>query len=187
MKTAFFLLSFTAIVFAADSKPDLKADPNVETIKKLGAVTWDLQSHKLTWTVQKGSNVNGEFVPQSEEHYSITPDDAVMSLADEQRGFSEDEATTLHHLLDVLSIYCAESVVWWDQGQGTPVTDARPGNRSKGEADRMAPPEKKARPEKTEPEKTEPARKPVKVGEPAQKKNGYHVADTDMVAMNRIY
>ena len=51
----------------------------------------------------------------------ITPDDAVMSFETEQRSFDNDEATTLHHLLDVLSLYCAESVVWWEEGQGTPV------------------------------------------------------------------
>jgi hypothetical protein len=27
----------------------------------------------------------------------------------------------LHKLLDTLAIYCAESVVWWDQGQGNEV------------------------------------------------------------------
>ena len=43
-----------------------------------------------------------------------------MIVEDEERGFDGDEAVSLHHLLDVLSLYCAESVVWWDEGQGTP-------------------------------------------------------------------
>jgi hypothetical protein len=155
----------------------LAADPTPEVVKKLGSVTWDLESHKLTWVVQKGVNVNGAFTAQSEEKYSISPDQALMSLAEEQREFNQDEAVTLHHLLDILSIYCAESVVWWDEGQGTP-----PGSGSKTSTPAMKP----ARPEKTDKtDKAKPEQKPVKVGEPQQKKNSnYRVADTDMVAMN---
>ena len=70
------------------------------------------------WIVQKGSIVDGKFVPASEQKYEISPDNAVMAVAEEQRGFDNDEADALHRLLDLLSVYCAESVVWWDQGHG---------------------------------------------------------------------
>jgi len=170
MKTALVLIfSFAAASFAADSKADRVKDPEVRTnsgeVKRLGTVTWDLDAHKLVWVVQKGAMVEGEFVPSSEQKYEISPDRAAMMVADEERGFDGDEAVTLHHLLDVLSVYCAESVVWWDEGQGTPVTTKQPTNRQ----------------EKPKTEKSDP--KPVKVGQPDQtKKPKYKVPDDHMVA-----
>jgi hypothetical protein len=127
MKTAFVLaLSLSAACFAADPKPVAKEPQTISPsgptgeVKRLGSVTWDLDSHRLIWTVQKGSMVNGEFVPASEQRYSISPDKALMMVSDEERGFDGKEAVSLHRLLDTLSLYCAESVVWWDEGQGTP-------------------------------------------------------------------
>ena len=124
MKTAFVLvLSLASAGFAADQYPAAK-EPQSRTpsnatgeVKRLGSVTWDLDAHKLVWVVQKGSMVNGEFVAASEQRYSISPDKAKMIVADEERGFDGKEAVTLHKLLDTLSLYCAESVVWWDEGQ----------------------------------------------------------------------
>lgn len=174
MKTALFLLfSFAAAGFAADTKtvkePDIKnAQP--EEVKRLGSLTWDLESHKLVWVVQKGSMLNGKFVAQSEQRYEIAPDEAVMAVAEEARGFDGDEAVSLHHLLDVLSLYCAESVVWWEEGQGTPV-DKRP-----GAAQPSSKPKQEAKPEGKE--------KPVKVGQPdAPRKPKYKVPEDHVIAM----
>jgi len=126
MKTAFVLaLSLSAACFAADPKPVKEPSSPTGEVKRLGSVTWDLDRHKLVWTVQKGSMVNGEFMPASEQKYEISPDKALMMVADEERGFDGKEAVSLHRLLDTLSLYCAESVVWWDEGEGTP-SGARP-------------------------------------------------------------
>jgi hypothetical protein len=128
MKTALVLmLSFAAASFAADQadqkaakEPDMRMQSGKSgEVKRLGSVTWDLEAHKLVWVVQKGSMVDGQFVAASEEKYAISPDKARMVFADEERFFDGQEALSLHKLLDVLSLYCAESVVWWDQGQGT--------------------------------------------------------------------
>src|SRR5207248_2392489 len=129
--------------FAADPKPNPVKDPEIrprsEEVKRLGTVTWDLDAHKLVWVVQKGAMVNGEFVPSSEQKYEISPDRALMAVEEEERGFDGDEAVSLHHLLDVLSLYCAESVVWWDEGQGTPAAK-QPGTRQeKPKADKNDP------------------------------------------------
>ncbi len=126
MKTALvLLLSLGATAFAQDLKKDnKKTDPQEQKQgdkRRLESVTWDLNSHKLVWVVQKGSEVDGKFVAASSERYEIAPDKAVMAFAEEKRGFTEDEAESLQHLLDVLSLYCAESTVWWDQGQGVPL------------------------------------------------------------------
>ena len=171
MKTAVVLMfSFVAASFAADFKANPAKEPDIRSstgeVKRLGSVTWDLDSHKLVWVVQKGAMVNGEFVPASEQKYEISPDKAAMMVAEEERGFDSDEAVSLHHLLDVLSLYCAESVVWWDEGQGTPTaTPKEPTNRQ----------------EKPKADKSDP--KPVKVGQPEQnKKPKYKVPDTHMVA-----
>jgi hypothetical protein len=87
--------------------------------KRLQSVTWDLKAHRLTWVVQKGAeDKNGEFQATNTERYEIAPDDAVMMFSEEKRGFTKDEARALHRLLDTLSQYCAESVVWWDRGEG---------------------------------------------------------------------
>jgi hypothetical protein len=152
MKTAFVLiLSFAAASFAADPKPAQEPDARVQTekngvVKRLGSVTWDLDAHKLVWTVQLGSMQNGEFVPASEQKYAISPDQARMMVAEEERGFDGKEAVSLHRLLDVLSLYCAESVVWWDEGKGN--SPSKPSNR-------LDTPSK-------------PDGKPVKVGQPEQ-------------------
>jgi hypothetical protein len=122
------LLSLAALTYAADqSNQPLKsatnpsAGTNTQVVKKMGSVTWDVNTHKLLWTVQTGTLVNGEFVPASEERYEISPEEATMGTADEKRGLDGDEADGLHQLLDILSLYCAESVMWWDKGLGTPV------------------------------------------------------------------
>jgi len=165
MKTAFVLtLSLAAACFAADPKPAAKELPPGATgeVKRLGSVTWDLDSHKLVWVVQKGSMVNGAFVSTSEEKYSISPDKARMMVADEERGFDGQEAISLHRLLDTLSLYCAESVVWWDEGQGTP--GGRPTNG-------------------TEKPKIDGKEKPVKVGQPEDaKKPQYKVPANQIIA-----
>jgi len=126
------LLSSAALAFAADQpaqnvkNPATPPDANGPKVyKKLGAVTWDPDAHKLAWTVETGNLVNGEFVAVSKNTYEISPDDATMGTAGEKRGFDNEEAAQLHRLLDILSIYCAESVAWWDGGAGTPV-DSQP-------------------------------------------------------------
>jgi hypothetical protein len=104
------------------------------------SVTWDIQTHKLVWVVQKGSMVDGQFVPTSEQKYEIAPDDAIMAYSNEKRGFTKEEAEGLNHLLNVLSVYCAESVIWWDQGQGTPVgKDGQPAPATKETAPKSTP------------------------------------------------
>ena len=158
MKTRLMLLlSFTAALFAADPqpvkdqaapRPSQEVTPPSQEVKKMGSVTWDLENHKLVWVVQKGTIVNGEFKPSSEQHFEISPDEAVMAASGEMRGFDDNEAASLQHLLDVLSIYCAESVVWWDQGEGTPVDP----NAAPPKDPKAVPPAK------------QPDQKPVRVG-----------------------
>jgi hypothetical protein len=157
-------------MFAADPKPNVKGpdkEPS-EEVKRLGSLTWDPEARKLVWVVQKGAMVNGAFVPSGEQKYEISPDDAVMSVQQEQRGFDNDEAQSLHHLLDVLSLYCAESVVWWEQGQGTPIA---PGTHPP----KTAPGEK--------PKTDSNTGKPVRVGQPAPPpKPKYTVPPSQMIA-----
>jgi len=160
MKTsALVLLSCVAITLTADSNrpspqrqgsADRMVQPR-EPLRKLASVTWDLDSHKLVWTVQKGDRVDGKFVASSEEHFQISPDQAMMELAGEKRLFDDDEAVQLRRLLDTLSVYCAESVAWWEQGEGVPVEDKTP-------HDKTDKPDKQEKPSSKPPEG-----KPVKV------------------------
>ena len=126
MKTALvtiFSLAALAVAGHAQSKgADNNKAPNADEVRRLESVTWDLKTHTLRWTVQKGTEVKGEFVPSSAERYEITPDAAMMKVAGEKRGLEQDEAALLHRLLDTISIYCAQSVVWWDHGEGARMT-----------------------------------------------------------------
>ena len=155
MKTALAVaLSLGALAFGQDmnSKTKMPSGPQNQPMKRLNSVTWDLESHKLVWVVESGSEVDGKFVPASTQRYEISPDDAVMAFANEKRGFTEQEAQSLSHLLDVLSLYCAESVVWWDQGMGDPIDPDAPA----------------AKPQRHSPPDIPPA-SPKKVDQPPQK------------------
>ena len=127
MKTAVvMLLSMAAISCAQDKKAESRPANGNRDKKRLESVTWDLKNHKLVWVVERGSEKNGEFVANGSDRYEITPDEAVMQVADEKRGFTKEEASSLHKLLDTLSLYCAESVIWWDQGEGVPLDGKTP-------------------------------------------------------------
>jgi hypothetical protein len=148
------LLSYSAAGQNNAQKPDRERKPDAaaDETRRLDSVTWDLKSQTLSWTVQKGTEVDGEFVPTSAEHYEITPDVATMTVHDEKRGFEPDEAALLHRLLDTISVYCAQSVIWWDNGEGEPLT---------GDADRAMPDEKKLAPKDDKPQQNKkPAAKP---------------------------
>jgi hypothetical protein len=121
MKSAILAgLACAAVACAADPpQQQVKApDAPSKQVKKLGTVTWHPDTHKLSWVVQKGTMVNGQFVSNSEERYEVSPEDAFMAYGEEHRGIDSDEAVSLHRLLDTLALYCAQSTVWWDQGQG---------------------------------------------------------------------
>src|SRR5436305_1449877 len=168
MKTALVLLLSCAAFTWAQEKP--APEKTADGTKRLESVTWDLNTHKLVWVVQTGKEVNGEFVAASSNKYEVSPDEAAMMFADEKRGFTAEEAASLHHLLDVLSLYCAESTVWWEQGQGAPMDNK----------------EKRTRTALPDAAKPAPEGKPVRVDQqqPAKKKP-FRVADGDMIAANR--
>jgi hypothetical protein len=150
MRTALaLLLSFAAVSWGQELKQ--------KGSKRLSSVTWDLMTHRLTWDVQTGREVNGEFRAESTAHYEISPDDAVMQVLNERRGFAAAEAKSLHRLLDTLSLYCAESAVWWDQGQGEKLEEGKPGGKPAPRKPPAAPEPKRERVSRPEPEKTAPA------------------------------
>ncbi|HLK69729.1 MAG TPA: hypothetical protein VKU19_40145 [Bryobacteraceae bacterium] len=166
------LLACSAALFAADpqSKPvkDPAPDSNQGVVKKLGSVTWDLESHKLVWVVQSGTMVNGRFAALSEQKYEISPEEATMGVTGEKRGLNDIEAASLQRLLDVLSVYCAQSSVWWDAGLGDPIDEKPTG----------APPQKQVTPPD--------AQKPVKVGEPSGRPARVPLQDNEIVARVRF-
>jgi len=95
--------------------------------KRISSVTWNADTGKLAWVVQSGIERNGDFIPQpGEERYEITPEQAIMAFQGQQRGFTGQEAAWLQSLLRVLTVYCAESTVWWDQAKGAPPDHGKP-------------------------------------------------------------
>lgn len=146
MKITFALLLSCAALCLAQ-------EPKTENAKRLVSVTWDLATHKLIWMVDQGALVDGKFVPSSGVKYEVSPDDAFMALGGEKRSFGAEEAANLHLLLDLLSRYCVDSVVWWDGGGASPTAPA-PGPVTK--------PEQPAQPKPP----IAPIGKPVKVAQP---------------------
>lgn len=133
MKTVVALfLSVAAISCAQDKKAESNNNgaPSAQEKMRLESVTWDLKSHKLVWVVQKGVENNGQFTPSGADRYEISPDDAVMAFANQKRAFTQEEASSLRKLLATLSLYCAESVIWWDQGEGVPLDGSKPPTKS---------------------------------------------------------
>jgi hypothetical protein len=116
MKTALtLLLSCASLALAQSPQPNTEPAP---VIKRLASVTWDLDTHKLVWVVQKGTEVSGEFVASSTDRYEVSPEEAIMASKDEKRGLGHEEAGSVIDLVNLLSLYCAESTDWWEQGSG---------------------------------------------------------------------
>src|ERR1700689_4622218 len=113
MKTALILmLSCASLSLAQDPKPG----PQPVVVKRLASVTWDLNTHKLVWVVQKGTEGDGEFVPATSKRYEVSPEEAYMASKDEKRGLGEEEAGSVTDLVNLLSLYCAQTTDWWEQG-----------------------------------------------------------------------
>jgi hypothetical protein len=72
--------------------------------------------------VSEGKLQEGKFVESKKHDYRINMDRATMSAQGEDRRFSKDEAVSVHALMDLVSKYAAESTLWWDAGQGEPLT-----------------------------------------------------------------
>jgi len=151
MKTALVLLLSCASLSLAQNT---EATPKPVVIKRLASVTWDLDTHKLVWVVQKGTEVNGEFVLSSTDKYEVSPEDASMASKDEKRDLGADEAGSATDLVNLLSLYCAESTDWWESGGAATDTAAPRQQQPK------APDTRKATP---------PTEKPTRVDEPEQK------------------
>jgi hypothetical protein len=150
MKTALTLMLFCAsLSLAQDPKPN----PQPVVVKRLASVTWDLNTHKLVWVVQKGTEVDGDFVPLTSKRYEVSPEEAYMASKDEKRGLGDEEAGSVMDLVNLLSLYCAESTDWWEQGPTADET-AVPKSEQKGAEPKNAAP---------------PSEKPTHVGEPDRK------------------
>ena len=125
-------------------------------VRRLETVTWNPTNHKLTWTVTDGKKEGSKIV------YEIDMDAATMSLNGEDRRFSRDEAVRVHALMNVVARYAAESTVWWEAGEGVPVTkdDKSKPERKHSEEERQEP--------RRRPREERPPRGVVPISFPAQ-------------------
>ena len=116
MRTAIiFFFSLTIMAFAEDNP--------AAQVKRIASVGWDLQTGKLTWVVQTGTEGKYGFVASSEEHYEISPENAMMTSQGQERRFTSEEGTWLKNLLHILTAYCVESTIWWYHPEATPTPD----------------------------------------------------------------
>ena len=105
-------LLLLACVRAQDEKP-------VEKSYKLLNVIWNLEDHKLRFDVAEGHDEGSKFViDKLLEQCEIDPDEATMKSGNDVRHFSTEEAKALHHVIDTLAEYAAESFIWFQEGGG---------------------------------------------------------------------
>ena len=142
MKIALILLFSCAGLSLAQDSSELNPKPVV--VKRLASVTWNAGTRKLVWVVQKGAQVNGTFVASSSGQYEVSPEEASMAFKDEKRGLAAEDAGSVGELVNLLSLYCAASTDWWEQGAAEETKN-------------------------TDTKKTAPSETPTRVGEPAQK------------------
>ncbi len=93
--------------------------PQGKSTRRLESVTWNSVKHELTWVISRGEKKDGAtYSPNAEDKYEINMDDATMLFKGERRGFSKEEASNVHLLMDLIAKYAIDSTIWWDQGQG---------------------------------------------------------------------
>jgi len=168
MKTLLVLLLSCASLLLAQTT---ESTPKPVVVKRLASVTWDLDTHKLVWVVQKGAEVNGEFVLSSSDKYEISPEEASMASKDEKRDLGIEDAGSVTDLINLLSLYCAETTDWWEEGSAAQDSAApQPEPKSTD----TNPETKKAAP---------PSHKPTRVVAPEPKQSPVHLPGT-LVADN---
>jgi hypothetical protein len=89
--------------------------------RRLESVTWNSVKHQLAWDVSKGAEQGTAYHALGTDHYIIDMDRATMTYNGQTRRFSEDEASNVRKLMDVISKYAVESTVWWESGEGEPL------------------------------------------------------------------
>ena len=117
-------LSLVSTVGAQEEKEARKRQA-----RRLESVTWSPADHKLTWTVIEGALRDGKFEPGKKLAFEINMDAATMHASGEDRRFSKQEAASVHRLMDLVAKYAAESTLWWEAGEGEPLSGD--GNSSK--------------------------------------------------------
>lgn len=98
------------------------AEKNDRDARRLESITWNPVDHKLTWTVNSGELHDGKFEGGKKFTYEIKMDQALMSVEGEDRRFSRTEAVSVHRLMDLVAKYAAESTLWWEAGEGEPIS-----------------------------------------------------------------
>jgi hypothetical protein len=120
MKTAAAFCLFFAAIGMAENGPAVQ-------VKRVASVTWDAQTGKLSWVVQTSADGSADFSKSSEDHYEISPKDAVMAFQGESREFTKEEATWLENVVHILTGYCVASTIWWNHGDVVDPPDSQPG------------------------------------------------------------
>jgi hypothetical protein len=102
--------------------------------RRLESVTWEPGRRQLTWVVAepkaketkdgkdgKESKDEGKTPSKAKLTYRIEMSDATMTVNGETRRFSAQEAVTMQRVMDFVSRYAVESVIWWEKGMGDPI------------------------------------------------------------------
>lgn len=111
----------------ADRMQPRDSQPQVREVRRLESVSWNPVNGELTWVVSRGPSAKD----LSEKNtYVIRIDEALMKFEGERRGFDPQEARSVHSLLNLLSRYAVESTIWWEEGKGVKLDDAKPGLRA---------------------------------------------------------
>lgn len=117
------VLVFLACASAQELPPPSKKSPMPKKAVRLESLTWDPVNSKLSWVVTEGTVDESErYTPEGpRSFYSIDMRRAVMFFEGDGRRFSKQEALGVSALLNRLSRYTLESVLWWQEGEGEPI------------------------------------------------------------------
>jgi hypothetical protein len=177
MKTALILmLSSAGLLLAQDSKvksqtaddaPLQTAQPQAVVVKRLASVTWDPDAHKLTWMVERGAEIDGQFVAASTQRYEISPEEALMASKDESREMAPQEASSVGDLLNLLSLYCAQSTDRWERASSEDDEEAAQSRQAADQTPATQNPD--STPKASGQNNQQPNDKPTKIDQPDQK------------------
>ncbi len=107
---------------AEHKQDDLKPAPDAmpgNKARRLESVSWNSVQHRLTWVITDGVKTDSDgYKPENVKTYRIDMDKAIMLFNGERRHFSNEEAASVHALMDLIAKYAVESTLWWDAGQG---------------------------------------------------------------------
>jgi hypothetical protein len=107
---------FTGVIHAEDkTREDQPSTTGL--IRRLESVSWDPIHQQLSWVMSVWDPQSSTSKPAKQELYSADLVGAEMKFEGEHRSFDETEAHNVRTLMQLISLYAAQSTVRWRNGE----------------------------------------------------------------------